>query len=145
MNVTGNFAVWEKRTHTNEKTGRTWLSVRVAESRKTNNTERPYETINSFWANVYSDAAISYINGLDIPAAGERGKRAPLVHLEGALEGKGIRDESGKYGEGFVNFFRAGEPQFGNGGSNAAPAQAAPAGEGFMEIPEGIDEELPFN
>jgi single-strand DNA-binding protein len=35
-----------------------------------------------------------------------------------------------------------------NGGyqtDNAAPAQAAPAGDGFMNIPDGIDEELPFN
>lgn len=35
-----------------------------------------------------------------------------------------------------------------NGGyqnDNSAPAQAAPAGDGFMNIPDGIDEELPFN
>jgi single-strand DNA-binding protein len=35
-----------------------------------------------------------------------------------------------------------------NGGyqnDNPAPAQAAPAGDGFMNIPDGIDEELPFN
>ena len=34
-----------------------------------------------------------------------------------------------------------------NGGFQAAPAPApsAPAGDGFMNIPDGIDEELPFN
>ena len=34
-----------------------------------------------------------------------------------------------------------------NGGVQAAPAPApsAPAGDGFMNIPDGIDEELPFN
>ena len=26
-----------------------------------------------------------------------------------------------------------------------APAPSAPAGDGFMNIPDGIDEELPFN
>lgn len=35
----------------------------------------------------------------------------------------------------------------GNGGSDSAPAPApsSPAGDGFMNIPDGIDEELPFN
>ena len=34
-----------------------------------------------------------------------------------------------------------------NGGFQAAPtpAPSAPAGDGFMNIPDGIDEELPFN
>jgi single-strand DNA-binding protein len=35
-----------------------------------------------------------------------------------------------------------------NGGSdngNYQPSAAAPAGDGFMNIPDGIDEELPFN
>ena len=29
--------------------------------------------------------------------------------------------------------------------SAPAPAPSAPAGDGFMNIPDGIDEELPFN
>ena len=28
---------------------------------------------------------------------------------------------------------------------HSAPAPSAPAGDGFMNIPDGIDEELPFN
>lgn len=32
-----------------------------------------------------------------------------------------------------------------NGGGNAGPVQNNGAGDGFMNIPDGIDEELPFN
>lgn len=32
-----------------------------------------------------------------------------------------------------------------SGGYSAAPAPSQPAGDGFMNIPDGIDEELPFN
>lgn len=32
-----------------------------------------------------------------------------------------------------------------NGGGNAGPVQNNSAGDGFMNIPDGIDEELPFN
>ena len=32
-----------------------------------------------------------------------------------------------------------------NGGGNAGPVQNNTAGDGFMNIPDGIDEELPFN
>ncbi len=32
-----------------------------------------------------------------------------------------------------------------NGGNNASGQQAVPSGDGFMNIPDGIDEELPFN
>lgn len=38
----------------------------------------------------------------------------------------------------------AGNTGAANGGGNSAPAPATP-GDGFMNIPEGIDEELPFN
>ena len=32
-----------------------------------------------------------------------------------------------------------------NGGGSSRPAAPASAGDGFMNIPDGIDEELPFN
>mgnify|MGYP001044473822 FL=1 len=32
-----------------------------------------------------------------------------------------------------------------SGGYSAAPAPSQPVGDGFMNIPDGIDEELPFN
>lgn len=47
----------------------------------------------------------------------------------------------------FAESKAASESHMNSGGYQAAPAPApsAPAGDGFMNIPDGIDEELPFN
>lgn len=139
MRVEGNFNVWEM------IVGERQTQVRLSESRKNNQTGQ-YETINSFRATVRGEA-LEFLNSIkdQIPAAGEHGKKAPWVHFEGALERRGTKKADGTYNnDGYITFFRANMA-----GSNAsAPSQAAaPAAAnegGFLEVPEGIDEELPF-
>lgn len=45
----------------------------------------------------------------------------------------------------FAESKAASDANAGNFQSAPAPAPSAPAGDGFMNIPDGIDEELPFN
>ena len=56
---------------------------------------------------------------------------------------------SGSYGGGSGNNSYGGNGSYGNAGGYSAPAQnTAPASDaldGFMNIPDGIDEELPFS
>ncbi len=49
------------------------------------------------------------------------------------VESKNSSSSDGSYGNSF------------GGGSSSQPAAPAAAGDGFMNIPDGIDEELPFN
>ena len=47
-----------------------------------------------------------------------------------------------------VEFAESKSASAANGGyvpNNSTPAPSAPAGDGFMNIPDGIEEELPFN
>lgn len=60
---------------------------------------------------------------------------------------KGASDGNGGYGGGYSGgggYNNAGGYGGGYSGGGGAP-QAAGAGDGFMNIPDGIDEELPFN
>ena len=61
------------------------------------------------------------------------------------VDGNGFGEsKNGGGGNGDGGYNNGGYNNGGFGGGNVAPA-ASGAGDGFMNIPDGIDEELPFN
>ena len=80
------------------------------------------------------DGNIYYV---DVPAGAQVGYRLPLKNREGVLVGSaGVNSITESKNSGSGDFSQP-----------AASGSAAPvaAADGFMNIPDGIDEELPFN
>lgn len=160
MRVSLNATIWQAR----EQDGR--LSIRISESRKDRETGS-WETQNQFWATVRGDDAVAAVRALesDIAAAANHTGRPPFMSLSGYESGRGLKREDGSYASGFITITEV-KPY--ESRQNAAPAAAstpapapaprnyaaptpapvpAPAAspDGFMSIPDDVDEELPFN
>ena len=158
MRISMNATIWQIK----NENGR--LSIRVSESRKKQ--DGTYETQNSFWATVRGEAAIAAIDALApaIAAANNHEGRPPFMSLAGYEDGRGIKREDGSYAPGFISITEVKPFESRNGGSSTAPAApaasapqnyaapapapapaVAPTSGDFMNIPDSVDEELPFN
>ena len=136
------------------------MSVNISESRKNRQTGN-YETMNSLWATVVSEEAVDAINAV---AAQLEDRHKPFMTFEGYLNGYGVKNADGTYGNGRFTITSAKPFQNSNGNGtvpDATPA-AAPAPQNYANpvpgpmpapaatsemyaIPDDDDEELPFN